>query len=92
MALERRNPDLKILPYMQFTGFSEKSCQSHVRISYIFNNLWYQKYGVSYDNCHRSNAHYHMLQLEICLKCLPDSTQVMTEVPQKYSENVISNR
>ena len=88
VALQSRNPNLKICAYMQFNVFSERSCQSHVRISYIFNNLWYQKYGVSYDNCHRSNAHYHMLQLE----CLPDSTKVMTEVPQKYSQNTISNR
>ena len=89
MALESRNPNF--IAYMQLNVFSEKSCQSHVRISYIFNNLWYQKYGVSYDNCYRSNANYlwyHMLQLE----CLPDSTQVMTEVPQKYSQNAISNR
>ena len=53
----------------------------------MFNNLWYQKYGVSYDNCYRSNAHYHMAR-----NCLADSTQVMTEVPQKYSGYAISNR
>ena len=51
--------------------FVEYNRQSHVRISNMFNNLWYQKYGVSYDNCYRSNARYHMFQLEIVYQTVP---------------------